>query len=202
MGRVCMWILCCCLSGQPLCAQARLQPLIKRIALLQVYLGYVKKGYQVVQTGLRLVGDVKDGEFSLHKTYLHSWAKVNPAIRQGALALSCIQTQQQLIRTCFILGREARAAPMLADREAVARTVALVLLDVERATAIVAEWIEGGAVEAKDADRLSTLDQVHAQMTELNRFIQAYYSEWQILRLQRQRESQSLQTIRAYHKND
>lgn len=196
-----IWILLvgCCLLGHQVHAQAKLQPLIKRIALLQVYLGYLKKGYRVVQGGLRLIGDVKNGEFSLHTDYLGSWGKVNPAIRKGQITLACIQLQQQLIRRCFALSRQAQVLPMLADREAVQQTIGLVLQDVELAMGALSKWMEDKQLKATDEDRLSSLHQLYQQMLELSQFLDSYQTDWQVLQIQRQRSQQSIQSIRAYH---
>lgn len=199
MVRICILLLCCCLLGQEVHAQAKLQPLIKRIALLQVYLGYIKKGYRVVQGGLRLIGDVKNGEFSLHTDYLGSWGKVNPAIRKGQITLACISLQQQLIRRCYALSRQAEASTMLADREAVQQTVGVVLQEVELAIGVLGTWMEDTQLKVTDEDRLTALHQLYHQMLELSQFLDSYQTDWQVLQMQRQRAQQSIQSIRAHH---
>ena len=40
--------------------------MIAQIGLLQTYLGYVKKGYDIAKKGLILIGDIKQGSFSVH----------------------------------------------------------------------------------------------------------------------------------------
>jgi hypothetical protein len=39
-----------------------LQPLIESIVLLELYLGYVKKGYDIASKGLHTIKDIKNGE--------------------------------------------------------------------------------------------------------------------------------------------
>lgn len=199
MVRVWILLLSFCLLGQAVHAQAKLQPLIKRIALLQVYLSYVKKGYRVVQGGLRFFGDVKNGEFSLHTDYLGSWGAVNPAIRKGQLTLACIQLQQQLIRRCFALSRQAQASTILADREAVQQTIGVVLQEVELGVGELGHWIEAAQLKATDEDRLSSIHLLYQQLMELSQFLDTYQTDWQLLQMQRQRAQQSIQSTRAYH---
>lgn len=199
MVRIGILLLSFCLLGQAVHAQAKLQPLIKRIALLQVYLGYVKKGYRVVQGGLRFIGDVKKGEFSLHTDYLGSWGAVNPAIRKGQLALACIQLQQQLIRRCFALSRQAQASSMLADREAVQLTIGVVLQEVELGVRALGHWIEATQLKATDEDRLTAIHLLYQQLMELSQFLDTYQTDWQLLQIQRQRAQHAIQSTRAYH---
>jgi hypothetical protein len=45
--------------------------LIEQIAALNVYLKTAKKGYDIAQRGLTLIGDIKDGSFQMDKTFSH-----------------------------------------------------------------------------------------------------------------------------------
>src|SRR5690606_37042983 len=72
--------------------------LIKQVAALQIYLGYVKKGYEIARQGLNLIGDIKDGDFSLHKDYFESLKAVNPAIRNSAKVAEIILLQKLIMR--------------------------------------------------------------------------------------------------------
>ena len=40
--------------------------LLEQIAALNVYLGYVKEGYSIARDGLRIINDIKQGDFKLH----------------------------------------------------------------------------------------------------------------------------------------
>ena len=43
--------------------------LLQQIAGLQIYIGYVEKGYSIAKKGLNTIGDLKDGHFSLDKVF-------------------------------------------------------------------------------------------------------------------------------------
>ncbi len=43
--------------------------LIQQIAALQVYTGYVQKGYSVAKKGLATIGSIKEGDFNLHSNF-------------------------------------------------------------------------------------------------------------------------------------
>lgn len=71
--------------------------LIKQIAALQVYLGYLKKGYRITQDGLNLIGDIKGGEFNLHKDYFSSLKTVNPNIMKYPKIAAILSMQMGII---------------------------------------------------------------------------------------------------------
>lgn len=198
MRRIMLLLLVGALWGQPLYAQAKLQPLLKRIALLQVYLGYVKKGYHVVQGGLRLVGDVKNGEFTLHRDYLGSWARVSPVIRRGQLTLHCIQLQQQLVRQCAQLVQQAERVAASEDRAAVLQTVGVVLNELYRSVEQLNDWISPAQRAATDAQRLTGVARIYEDMSNLQQFLGNYQTEWQLLQAQRRRALQAVESIRVH----
>lgn len=60
--------------------QIQLRYLAEQIAKLKVYAGYVEQGYSIVHDGLRLVDDIKRGEFSLHQNYFTGLRQAKPII--------------------------------------------------------------------------------------------------------------------------
>jgi hypothetical protein len=49
----------------------QIEYMIQQIALLQTYIGYVEKGYDIVNKGLTLIGDIKNGDFKLHNEFFN-----------------------------------------------------------------------------------------------------------------------------------
>lgn len=54
--------------------------LIQQIAAMQVHLDYARKGYGIIKDGTALIGDIKSGDFNLHKDYFNSLKTANPDI--------------------------------------------------------------------------------------------------------------------------
>jgi hypothetical protein len=52
----------------------------KQIAALQVYATDIEKGYRIAETGVKLIGAIKQGEFDLHNAYYGSLESINPQI--------------------------------------------------------------------------------------------------------------------------
>lgn len=63
--------------------QKRLQLFAKQILLLKTMYSDLKKGYKIVQNGLDLAHQFKNGEFSLHEEHILSLSKINPVIAKS-----------------------------------------------------------------------------------------------------------------------
>jgi hypothetical protein len=67
--------------------------LLEQIAELQLYIGYLEKGYKIVRDGLNTIHTIKNGEFNLHNVFFTSLEKVNPAIQKFARVAEFISVQ-------------------------------------------------------------------------------------------------------------
>jgi hypothetical protein len=76
----------------------RTRYLMEQIIALQLYLGYVKKGYSIAHDGLTLIGAIKHGELDLHQEYYNSLKTVNPAIKKEAKIAATIATQAAILQ--------------------------------------------------------------------------------------------------------
>ena len=52
----------------------------QQIAYLEIYIGYLEKGYKIAQAGLSEIAAIKKGEFHLHQEFFSALASVSPAI--------------------------------------------------------------------------------------------------------------------------
>src|SRR5450432_3474083 len=83
---------------------ADLKSMGKQIALLQLYIGWIEKGYSIARSGLTLIGDIKQGEFNLHSIFFGSLNSVNPSIRKYAKVASIVTTVQSISKALSELG--------------------------------------------------------------------------------------------------
>ena len=72
--------------------------LLQQIAALQIYLGYLKKGYDVVDKGLTTIQNIKDGDFNLHRDFFGSLKQVNPKIKKNEKVTDIIAYQLRIIK--------------------------------------------------------------------------------------------------------
>lgn len=55
---------------------------LEQLSALQGYIHSAEEGYQIVTDGLRLIGDIKGGELTLHRVYFGSLREVDEAVLQ------------------------------------------------------------------------------------------------------------------------
>lgn len=62
--------------------KTQIKYLTQQMAALQVYKGYLSKGYQIAKGGLHTIGDIKNGEFNLHQAFFSSLSHLNPSVQR------------------------------------------------------------------------------------------------------------------------
>lgn len=73
--------------------------MLLQIAKLQVYMDYVKKGYQIVEGGFGLLGDITQRDFSLHDGYFRHLKAVSPNVKKYSRVPVIIAVQLQILKT-------------------------------------------------------------------------------------------------------
>lgn len=71
---------------------------VNQIVALDAYLDGLKKGYGLVRVGWGLVGDIQDGELSLHRDYFSSLSRVHPLVKDYPRAGEILRILGQLNR--------------------------------------------------------------------------------------------------------
>ena len=99
-----------CLSGMVIPVQAQTwsewfkqkktqkKYLLQQIAALEVYAGYLKKGYKIFDGGLSAIRDITHGEFNLHNAFISSLKQVSPEIRKDARIAEIIALQVSIMK--------------------------------------------------------------------------------------------------------
>src|SRR5258706_10649819 len=73
--------------------KTQIKYLTEQIAALQVYAGYVEKGYKIAKDGLDAIHAIKQGDFSLHNKYFSSLKNVNHNVKAYAKIADIIALQ-------------------------------------------------------------------------------------------------------------
>lgn len=91
--------------------------LVQQVAALQVYIGHVKKTYQVAKDGLNFIGDMSKGELNLHKDYFQSLKNVNPEVSKYSRVAEIIALQIQILNVAKLHTRKAIESEGLQAKE-------------------------------------------------------------------------------------
>ncbi len=146
--------------------------LLQQIAALQVYIGYVKKGYEIGKDGLKLVGDIKDGDFNLHKGYFTSLVKVNPEIKKYSKVVAIVGLQQKIIAVRSQTVKKLQESKLISETEQryCKQVFERLLEDCGQTMDDLMLVAMDGTLSLKDDERLQRIDQVYDDMSDKHRF--------------------------------
>lgn len=161
--------------------------LLEQIAALQVYTGYVRKGYAVARDGLGIVRDITDGEFGLHELFITGLKKASSAVSNDVRIAEVMAMELSIVGSFANLVKVKGLPP---DRLAYLKTVRSKLTneclnDLEELLLVVTS----GKVEMGDAERLSRLEQIHQRMRDKSDFVQDFST--QVFQLTKQQDSET-----------
>lgn len=169
--------------------------LLNQIAALQMYSGYLKKGYDIYKKGHKTIGDFKNGEFNLHQDFFLSLKGINPEIARYRRIADIVQLQLKIIhlnrKTLQQLRREDFAPT---EEIQYINTVFEKLLN--DCSGLVSELIDvttAGKLEMEDNERIQRIDQLYKEMQENHRFAESFSNDAIYLSQARKKEKSDLE---------
>jgi len=162
----------------------------QQIAALQIYIGYAKTGYKIVNKGLTTVQNIKKGDFNLHRDFISSFSKVNPKIKGYAKVADIIAYQVRIIAATKEMLRGAREAGQFTTNEmdycsmVIDNLLNSSLDNIEDLLTI----ITSGELSMKDDERIKRIDALYADMQDKYSFVSSFSEEMGLLTVQRMRE--------------
>lgn len=173
--------------------------LLQQIAGLQLYIGYVQKGYSIAHDGLILIGDIKKGELNLHSNYFNSLKILNPNIRKYSKVADIIAFQLKIINVYKNTSRQVyQSKAFNTDELKYINEVFIRLID--DCVPTIDELIvitTNHELEMKDDERLKRIDGLYNDMQGKYTFAQTFAGEAKVLVVPRLRKQSDIQTSRA-----
>lgn len=173
--------------------------LLQQIAALQVYIGYVQKGYFIAKQGLNTISDIKHGEFNLHKDYFNSLKTVNPKIKSYSKVADIIALQVNIIRVYKEAAKQVKQSGSFAVSEIsyINGVFERLLDDCTKTIDALITVTTSGELEMKDDERLKRIDALYNDMQDKYTFVQSFSNEAKLLATSRISEQNNIQTSRA-----
>ena len=137
--------------------------LLLQIAKLQVYLGYVKQGYEIVQGGLQLVSAIKQGDFNQHNDYFNHLKIVSPNVRKYSKAASILAIELDMLRTYQSAAVKLQGEPMLAAGHVVEskQILGAIADNALQDIACLQIVLTDGSLSMTDEERVEQIDQIY-----------------------------------------
>lgn len=181
--------------------KTQIKYLTRQIVELQAYLGYVKKGYTIVSSGLNTIRDIKNGEFRLHDLYYTSLGHVNPRIRNSPKAIGIVSHQQYILKACVALKGLLQSDRQLSapQKDYIAQCISRLLDDVEKVRQELLDLTTDKTFESTDNERLERLNALYDKCKSQFMFIQQFSSEVLTLVESTRREGADERILKELH---
>ena len=173
--------------------------LLQQIAALQIYIGYVQKGYQIAKEGLTTIGGFTRGEFNLHADYFNSLKVVNPEIKHYTKVAEIIALQVKIVANHNQTYRRLNSSDAFSDNELayLSRVFSRLLDDCAKTLDELITIITDGKLEMKDDERMKRIDKLYLDMQDKFTFSQNFSNDAKALAASRLKEKADVQTSRA-----
>jgi len=181
--------------------KTKLKYIAQQIALFEVYAGYLKKGYDITQDGLKMISDIKHGDFDLHNDYFNSLKKVSVAIKDYAQADSTVYIQEEILGVNedinkFILDNDNIQKQ---EKAYIKKVMFNLLEECEENLNDLIMLTKDNAVAMKDDERLKRIDDLTADMKDKYSFAKYFDNEIKTLALSRAKDMNDANTSKLLY---
>lgn len=166
----------------------------EQVAALKLYTGYLKKGYEIGGSGINTIKDIKNGEFSLHSSFISSLTTVNPNIRSSSKIADILAYQLGISKSFS----KIKGSPYLitADREYISRVKNNIQQECRKDLEELLLVITPGPIATQDDERIKRLDKVFEAMKDKSAFTQSFTNNVNSLVRQLEQDANDAHTIR------
>ncbi|MFA6245353.1 MAG: hypothetical protein WC615_00340 [Mucilaginibacter sp.] len=164
--------------------------LLQQIAALQVYSGYLKKGYSIASNGLGNISGYLQSENSLHTTYYKRLKTADPVVKNDPMVKAIMSWQQDILERTQEIKQSSGMTS--AEKNYLSKVCAAVLADCDQQLNTLQNVISDNKVEMSDAERLTLITKVHAAMQANYKFTSGFSAQVKILAVRREQEQAQL----------
>lgn len=175
--------------------------LLEQIAALQVYVGYVQKGYGIAKDGLHLIGDIKNGDFSLHDNYFNSLKNVNPVVKKYPRVDDILSIQDEIIKMVQRARKELPLMQAFSNDELsfINKVYDRLVSDCSGTLNDLEMVATSGKLEMKDDERISRIDTLCDQSAAQFAFAKGFTQDAVVLAKRRLGEQKEIKDSRVLH---
>lgn len=193
---------CCIWPGQDVLAQSKTRKvMLEQIAKLQVYLEYLKKGYDIVQDGLHIVSDIKNGDFTLHHLFFDRLKQVSPKVKQYSKVADMISMQLKMLSAYKNNYKQFKQLGTFTSDEldhlfqTLSNLLDFALADINDLTSLLTD----NELAMSDDERIAMVDELWKRMNEKYLHLFSFLDEMKALSRQRKQELLDIQTLKKMY---
>ncbi len=196
-------VMLCCLVGMSGKAQLAqmVETMSQEIAALQAYIITAEKGYKIAEDGLHTIGEIKNGEFNLHRVFFSSLKTVSPTVKNAATVAEIIALQISIAEQFSGSLHAYRQGGMLTGSEVgyVSQVYSNLLSEGMKDMDALATILTDGQLEMDDGERLERIQAIDTDMKVQYGFMQHFTGQADLLVQQRNREQSDAGTLKQLY---
>lgn len=170
--------------------------LLKQIAALEVYLDYLKEGYDIVQKGLDIVGNIKNDNLNDHIAQFRSLRHVKGNLGVSGKVMVIMTRQISIMNSFRELNEKTRNSDYLTQAEIryIDRVYQNLLTECERLITDLNVVLTNESSQMTDESRIERIDEAYADMNDKYSFAQSFCSSTETLIMQRSAERNEVES--------
>jgi DNA repair ATPase RecN len=199
-----MAVICLFLTPDKSKAQsAEIQQLILNIEKLSQFkkiLSDMKKGYELLSGGYKMVKDMTEGNFSVHKTFLDALMQVSPAVRNYKKVGEIVEYQISIVKESrngmnrFIKNGNFSGKEINYFEKVYGNLLNESLRNLDELTMV----ITADKLRMSDDERLKAVDDIYEQMQDKLLFLRNFNASSNVLALQRSKEKNDVYVSKSF----
>ena len=168
--------------------------LLQQIAALQVYSGYLSKGYSIAKNGLNTIKSIKNGDLLQHTNYFTSLVTVNPKIKKYKKVAEIIAMQISIAKQSgnaikvFKNNRYFTPTEINYLQSVFNRLLSECAKNLDELFSL----ITNSNLQMKDDERIKAIDKIYIDMQDKQQFARAFSNNAVGLSIQRSNEENDI----------
>ena len=174
---------------------------LKQIGLNEVLINYLKKAMAIAKFGLTTIGDIKNGEFSLHRIFFDKLKAVNPKIKNLAKVADIITLQVQIIKNYQSSYKQIKASQQFSNAEIryIYSVFSKLLDDTGNNLDELYKVLAADQYQMTDDERIKRIDDLYVEMQSSYVFTQHFSKETLVMAMQRLKEGNEVKQTRDWY---
>ncbi len=174
---------------------------LKQIGLNEVLISYLKKAMTIAKVGLTTIGDITNGEFSLHRIFFDKLKSVNPKIKNMAKVADIITLQIQIIKNYQSSYKQIKASNQFSNAEIkyIYTVFSKLLEDTGNNLEELYKVLTADQYQMADNERIKHIDVLYLEMQSSYVFTQHFSKETLVMAMQRMKENNEVQQSRNWY---
>jgi hypothetical protein len=172
---------------------ADLKSMGKQIALLQLYIGWIEKGYSIARSGLTLIGDIKQGELNLHTVFFGSLSSVNPEIKKCSKVAAIIVTIQAITKELNKISSVQNIST--GEMQYLITVKGNLLEDCAKMLDDLISVITDDSYQMTDDERIKRIDGIYSDVNSKWVLVKDFTDEASMISVQRQADRRDIKTL-------